>query len=119
MATQLSKADKHLCQIHVSIHMTQLINSRKMIEGRFKEDMFEEALMQLLRPYFYQIGIGHKDFKFRAPLKRGKDTKVLSFWVPVKVWEHMNRVSAEEGVMLNAIIYTALHNYFVLPTKAD
>lgn len=119
MANQPSKADKHICQIHVTDDFMKLVNTRKLVEDRFMEDMFEEALMQLLRPFFGQVGIGHKKFLFRAPFKKGAGTRVLSFWVSTKVWDHMKRVSAEKGVKLNAISHTALYNYFVLPTMAD
>lgn len=119
MSRQESKSDKHLCQISASEELKAIINKRKIQEGKFKEELITEALMQLLRPYSYQIGMGHKDFVFLAPPKKFEGTKAMSFWIPIKIWKRIKEVMMEEQVGQNAILYTAIYNYFVLPLKGD
>lgn len=119
MSSQVSKSDKHLCQISASAELKKIINKKKASEGRFKEELIKEALMQLLRPYPYQIGMGHNDFKFLAPPKKTESTKPMSFWIPIKIWKRIKEVMMEQQVGQNAILYTAIYNYFILPLKGE
>lgn len=116
---QESKADKHLCQINASEELIRLIDRKKDATGKFKEELFEEAVMQLLRPHKYQIGIGHESFVFHAPLKKAVGNKAMSFWIKISLWKKVKEVMHINQVSQKAVLYTAIYNYFILPQKED
>jgi hypothetical protein len=117
MSVQQSKADKYLCQIVATPEIIDAIDKRKQEEGLFKEELIKAALMQLLRPYTYQIGIGHPDFVFLAPPRKAANTKPMSFWIPIVIWKKVKETMMQYQVAQNAVLYTAIYNYFILPTK--
>ena len=118
--SQPSKADKHLCQINTDDDLLAAIKRRKNGTGLFREVLFKDALKQLLQPYtvngkIYQMGMGHPDFKFLAPPRKSADTSTLSIWIPNITWKRVKEVVVESRVNQNAVIYTALYNFFILP----
>jgi hypothetical protein len=119
VSIQLSKSDKHIIQIVATPELVRSINRRKSETGLFKEQLFEEAINQLLRPYSYQIGIGHSAFRFLAPIRKSANTTAISFWLKQSLFDNVCKVAQEHGIAKNSITYTACHNYFVLPLITD
>lgn len=120
--SQPSKADKHLCQINTDDELLAAIKQRKNETGLFREILFKDAVKQLLQPYtvngkIYQLGMGHPDFKFLAPPRKSKGTSTLSIWLPNAMWRRLKDVVMEEQINQNAVLYTALYNFFILPEK--
>lgn len=102
---------KKPCKINLSKEMVELIEYKCDLEDKFAEQVYEDAIIQLLIPRSGEIGLGHPEFEFKAPLMKSPDIKESMFWLKVKIWTKIKDVRQSQRVSLHAIIYTALINH--------
>lgn len=108
MLKDTSKIVKKPCKINLSKELINLIDYKSKLEDKFIEEIFRDAIMQLLLPRLGEIGLGHPDFKFNAPLMKSPGIKDTMFWMDIKLWKRLKEIKIFYNVSIHAIVYTAV-----------
>lgn len=111
MTKDISKKEKKPCKINLSEELLGLIEYKSKLEDKFIEEIFRDAIMQLLLPRLGEIGLGHPDFKFNAPLMKSPGIKDTMFWMNIKLWARVKEIKMLYRVSIHAIVYTAILNH--------
>jgi predicted nuclease of restriction endonuclease-like (RecB) superfamily len=111
MTADISKTEKKPCKINLSAEFVELIEYKSKLEDKFIEQVFEDAIIQLLIPRVGEIGLGHPDFRFNIPLMKSPDIKETMFWIKIKLWKKLKEVKMLHRISIHAIVYTAISNH--------
>lgn len=109
--TSAAKVEKKPCKINLTFEMINLIDDKCKREDKFKEQIFEDAILQLFLPRIGEIGLGHPNFHFIPPLVKSDDVKEEMFWVKINYWTKLKGLKVAEKISMHAIVYTAITNH--------
>ncbi len=105
------KNDKKPCKINLHPEQIELIKYISEKEDKFKEQVFEDAMLQLLIPRMGEVGLCSIDFTFYAPLSKNSETKEVMYWLKSKIWTAIKGIQQTNHIHIHAITYTAVVNY--------